>query len=110
MPLTVRVTRNDFAKIAHGLEPKLATIVTATTLEIAAHAKEIVPVKTHNLQRSIHTEHPERLRGLAGTDVEYARFVEYGTVNMAAQPYLTPAVEAARAKFVGRVRRVFDHG
>jgi hypothetical protein len=34
---------------------------------------------------------------LVVNDVPYARYVEYGTVNMAAEPMLGPAV--ARARF-----------
>lgn len=36
---------------------------------------------------------------VVGTNVEYSVYVEFGTYKMAAQPYLRPAVEAARRRF-----------
>jgi isopropylmalate/homocitrate/citramalate synthase len=41
---------------------------------------------------------------VVGTTVEYSVYVEFGTSKMAAQPYLRPAVEAARRK----ADRVFE--
>jgi HK97 gp10 family phage protein len=35
--------------------------------------------------------------GQVGTNVNYARFVEFGTKNMKAQPYLTPGLEASKS-------------
>lgn len=108
--ITLKVTRNDFAKIAATLTPELAVVVTTTALEVEAAAKGRVPVKTGNLRRSIHMEPVDRTHALVGTDVEYAPYVEYGTRKMAARPYLTPAVELSRARFVAAVRAVISHG
>lgn len=36
------------------------------------------------------------------TDVEYAPYVEFGTVHSAPKPYIIPAVEAHRASFINR--------
>jgi len=40
-----------------------------------------------------------------GASAYYAGFVEYGTVKMAAQPFMTPAVNWARGQLAGRLTR-----
>lgn len=58
-----------------------ATVAGALIVETLA--KQNAPVRTGNLRRSIHTEVLESTRALArvsvGTDVEYARTVEFGS-------------------------------
>jgi len=38
------------------------------------------------------------------TDKPYARFVEFGTINQPARPFLTPAVEEVKVTFSGFIR------
>lgn len=101
------VTRNDFAKIAAGLTPEVTKVVVATAYAVEAEAKVAAPVKTGNLRRSIHTVPLDASHAQVGTDVEYAPHQEYGTRNMPAHPFLTPAVEHARAPFLAALARVF---
>lgn len=65
--------------------------------EVAAKAKELAPVDTGALRDSI-ASHMASDAGAAKAeilaDVPYAAFVEFGTANMAAEPYLRPALEA----------------
>ena len=62
-------------------------------------AKSLVPVDTGYLRSTIGADtdgwHVE-----AYAEAEYAQYVEYGTWNMMAQPYFTPAVEQAWQDFV----------
>lgn len=104
------VARNDFAKIGAELAPKVSATVITTALEVEAQAKQMAPVKTGNLRRSIGTQPVDAFHALVGTDVEYAPFQEYGTRHMAAHPYLTPAIEGARIRFVARLKKVFSRG
>ena len=94
--MTVRlvVTRNEFAKLGAALLPKAEELVLKTAYDVEAQAKQTAPAKTGNLRRSLHTTPLGTTAAAVGTDVEY------GTRHMAAQPYLTPAVEAARAPFL----------
>lgn len=101
------VSRNQFAKIGAELGPKVTKVVVATALAVEAEAKASAPVKTGNLRRSIHTVPIDATHAQVGTDVEYAPFVEYGTRHAHAQPYLTPAVEHARAPFLAALSRLF---
>lgn len=103
----VVVSRNEFAKIAAGLGPRVTKVVIATALAVEAEAKTTAPVKTGNLRRSIHTVPLDATHAQVGTDVEYAPYQEYGTRNVPAHPFLTPAVEHARAPFLAALARVF---
>lgn len=62
-------------------------------------AKRLCPVDTGRLRASItwRLEHDAQgLLAVIGTNVEYAPHVEFGTIYMAAQPFLRPALESAR--------------
>lgn len=82
----------------------LAVRAEAAVLEAALYVEEqaklACPVDTGNLRRSITTAMPTVTAGGAstsvGTNVHYAPFVEFGTRHMQAQPYMGPALEAAR--------------
>lgn len=66
----------------------------AGALVIQNAAKEGAPYRTGTLRRSIAIEDgPGEYEVSIGTDVEYAPYVEFGTVNMAARPYLRPALD-----------------
>jgi len=62
---------------------------------------EFAPIDTGALVASIRVQ--EGAKGLVykvgpGAEIVYAEFVEFGTSNMAAQPYVRPAVEMERSK------------
>ena len=60
---------------------------------VEGEAKLRCPVDTGNLRDSIKYSIDENEPAvLIGTNVEYAPYVEFGTVKMQAQPYLRPAV------------------
>jgi phage protein, HK97 gp10 family len=60
--------------------------------EVKALAQQLVPVKTGYLQSSIYAVVKDWVVSV-GTEATYAYFVEAGTRNMKAQPYLIPALE-----------------
>lgn len=72
-------------------------------------ARELAPVDTGNLKANIkQTEFAteENLKVAVESGADYSLFVEYGTVNMDAQPFLTPAFESAKRQ-LDMVRGVF---
>ena len=75
-------------RITKGLE-EIAPIVRDT-------AKDVVPVVTGKLQKSIIAEIDDN-KAIIGSPVEYAPYVEMN------KPYLRPALEAVKIK----IRRVF---
>lgn len=75
----------------------LANATRAGALLIEGRAKELAPVRTGTLRRSIHTEiaesTPTHATVLVGTDTFYAPFQEFGTRFMRAHPFLRPALD-----------------
>ena len=66
-------------------------------------ARSMVPVDTGELAESLDIEYGKWEGGIYGevyTDVYYAVFQEYGTINHSAQPFLRPALEAAMGGWV----------
>lgn len=69
------------------------------SVRVERAAKQACPVDTGRLRSSIAREVGNDERGLVariGTDVSYGIYVEFGTARMRAQPYLRPALGAAR--------------
>lgn len=66
---------------------------------IETGAKRRTPVKTGRLRSSLRTD-VKKLAADIGTNVEYAPFVELGTVRQSAQPFLFPAYEQERRKLI----------
>lgn len=64
--------------------------------KVAEVAKTLAPVETGALRDSIHVEPGGLVTAEARiiADVRYAAFVEFGTSEMSAEPYLAPALEA----------------
>ena len=72
--------------------------VTESCEDLVGQAQNLTPVDTGTLRASIHVESVVQsgftVTGTVATggEAEYAAFVEMGTVNMGAQPYMTPAL------------------
>ena len=84
-------------KVKKGLPLTLKEVA----VNVRNNAKNIVAVKTGRLQRSIRVMNVSSHSVEVRTAVPYAGFVEFGTINQAAQPYLRPAI-AMTAKLVGK--------
>lgn len=86
-------------------------VVQETKDDVVEVAQDRVPVDTGKLQGSI--DGTVRTRGdnivfLVGSPVEYAAYVELGTSNMSAQPYLRPALEQATKSFDRKVAEAVE--
>ena len=101
-----RIVQNDFPKIISGMEAKAEAIVAKTALDLEAHAKSRAPVDTGTLKNSIQATKigPAHWRVVVG--VEYGMYVEWGTANMGAQPFLQPAILAVTPSFLQALRKV----
>jgi HK97 gp10 family phage protein len=66
--------------------------------EVLQAAKAKVPVATGRLSDSLRVRR-EADDVFVGTDVEYAAFVEFGTHDAPAQPFLRPAADSAKPAF-----------
>lgn len=74
---------------------------------LEAFAKQLCPVDTGRLRDSItHEVHGDSTS--AGTNVEYAPYVELGTSKMAAKPYLKPALFDNAKTYVDIVKNEYS--
>jgi len=80
-------------------------------------AKKRCPVDTGTLRNSIAVKKTDDLEVEVGTYLPetgaympYAAFVEYGTSKMKAQPFLFPAYEEEKPKFLKRLKRIVGRG
>lgn len=84
------------------LAQKLKGGMAKAVLVVERQAKEDCPVgETGFLKSSIHSkvETPSgEIVGIVSVGMDYAKFVEYGTFKMPAQPFLFPAVEKQKSR------------
>lgn len=86
-------------RAAHGrIGGDGAKLVKAFTLRVEARAKVYCPVDTGYLKNSISSEftgdgRSGEMSGAVTAGANYARFVEYGTSRMHAQPFMNPALD-----------------
>ena len=83
---------NDFSDlIEQAAFSQIETALEKVGLMAERNAKIACPVDTGRLRNSITHTH-DKNTAYIGTDVEYAPYVEMGTTNTKAQPYLKPAI------------------
>lgn len=112
--------------IVRDCDKKAEQILRKLAFEVEKTAKQLAPYETTALRNSIYTQtdkydgydkavsevaskrpdakvhrnpKPGKGEAIVGPCVEYGIYQEFGTSKMAAQPYMTPAVEAIRSKF-----------
>lgn len=104
--LTWRVVQNDFPKIIRGMEQKADAFVAKTAMDLEAHAKGIVAVDTGTLKNSIQAIRIGSAHWRVVVNADYGVYVEWGTVNMPARPFIQPAVQAVTPAFLRALRTV----
>lgn len=88
------LTVNNADLTKRNVREALAVALEEVGMLAERYAKMLCPVDTGNLRNSItHTVDGENLVAYLGTPVEYAPYVEMGTIKMRAQPYIRPAFE-----------------
>jgi HK97 gp10 family phage protein len=88
----------DPQQVLRVMSRNIDTLSTVEPYRIAkaveVYAKEFVPKDTWHLHDNIRAEGHRVV-----ADTEYAWYVEYGTKKMKEQPYMRPAIEAAKQLF-----------
>lgn len=87
--MSVKFTDNS-REVLSAFEEAKARGLERIGLEAEGYAKDLCPVDTGNLRNSI-SHLVDGDSAYIGTNVEYAPYVELGTVKQKAQPYLKPA-------------------
>lgn len=88
--ISMEITVDNTEAVKGGLKSAFARALERIGLQAEGYAKDLCPVDTGNLRNSI-THTSDGKAAYIGTNVEYGKYVELGTVKMAAQPYLRPA-------------------
>lgn len=101
---TVELTWNGDAYLAR-VEKDVQALIRRYAYLIEQEAKRLCPVDTGNLRSTIRTE-LEEFAGAVVVGADYAAFVELGTHDSPAQPYLFPAWEMYREAFIRDLQNV----
>lgn len=97
----------ELTDMASGVNRHAAKAVRETAVDVENLAKQLAPVDTGTLRRSIHHEiSDDGLDAEVGTDVEYGPAQEFGTSVMPPAPYLGPALDEMEPTFVERLARI----
>lgn len=105
--VTIRVVSNRLPSMPAALREAVVAQVTTSTLDGEARAKQLCPVLTGTLRRSIHSVFSRGgLTGTYGPSVAYGFFVEFGTRHMGARPYMRPSAEYVLPRFAEQIRRL----
>lgn len=80
---------------AGDVTKKASAAVRKTAHDIVASSQRFAPVDTGAMRSSIHTVFPDaaRLTADIGPTVHYAPYVEFGTIQNRAQPFMGPALD-----------------
>lgn len=82
---------NGLAEIAQRIEGSISEIIAAGADAVCNNAKSICPVDTGALRDSISVSAAGN-RAEISANTDYAAYVEFGTSQMAPQPYLVPSL------------------
>lgn len=108
LTIQARIIFNHIPQGIARLQTKIDDAVERVGDDAVDLAHSIVPVDTGQLRTSIHRT--DNARGgwvtiLAGGEAAfYAGYIEFGTVKMAARPFLTPAARFAQEVLPDRIR------
>lgn len=126
-----KVDQKKLVAYANRIKKALPDTIKGLGFAVQARAAMNAPVDFGALQNSIYTRTfdedplPASLPGpasrrvklprptnnkhvIVGPSVEYGLYIEMGTKNMGAQPYLSPAVRAIKQQFDREVKKVFN--
>jgi HK97 gp10 family phage protein len=97
----------DLARAATGIDVKGEAAAEKVGKGALASARANVPVLSGALKNSLYLTQ-SGARAVVGTDLFYARFVEYGTTRMAPDPFIGPAFVEWAPKLVQEVEGIRD--
>lgn len=124
MPVQIILTRNRFPEVLRQMRDEASKIVRETAFQIqtnvlegmsSAHSGriygdhqasapgEMPAIDIGNLIGSVQVEaEPGAAEAFVYTGAEYSAHLEFGTIHIAARPFMTPAVEQERTGFERR--------
>lgn len=109
MSVQIRQSGFNFAELSRRVRENIADELNNGAQSCVLLAQQLAPVDTGFMRDHIaQTEDAtsEHLRVTMESQADYSVFVEYGTVNAEAQPFMTPAFESARRQVNNSLLRV----
>ena len=107
MSLEITVNSAPIRQLADTLGPDVQRILEEVAEFIKERARQLAPVLTGQLRDSIDVL-VQDWGFLVVAGVEYAQFVEFGTVRMAAHPFLTPAIQEGAALLERKLKELLS--
>lgn len=104
--MSIKVIYNHSQAASQQMQKQLAEIVQAATYAVEADAKKRAPVDTGALRNSIQSSFPAPKTGIVSASVEYAPYVEFGTIHNKPQPFLLPALKAVKPLLRARLATI----
>jgi hypothetical protein len=98
--IKVSMDTGPLEKIIFNCDSMPPNIVEEFAAEVESYAKGFAPVDTGALMNSIQWFMVGEATARIQPDVDYDIYQELGTYKMAAQPFLTPAIEAVAGRFL----------
>ena len=100
----VEVIQDNTGEWSEAMKAAVAQGLERVGLMAEGYAKARCPVDTGRLRSSITHMQLDAQTEAIGTNVEYGKFVEYGTSRAAAQPARTPAATEHAAEYAAVMR------
>jgi HK97 gp10 family phage protein len=92
------------------LKAESSAVVRETTHRVADRMRRMVPTPSGTLLQAIEAQVAVKTgltgRVTIGAEAFYWKFLEYGTVKMAARPFIRPAAEFESNNFIARMRAI----
>lgn len=105
----IRGMANKFAAAPAKATALIRAATVKTTIDTAADARRNAPVDTGYLRSSIATDYQisgTSVLGAVEAGANYAAYVENGTSRMAPQPFLRPAFDKHRQKWIRAMEQI----
>ena len=99
------IKKNKIPDVMRATENAIQKSLKSAAILVEGEAITRTPVDTGNLRGSM-THDVGKNEARVGTNVEYAPYVEFGTSDMAAQPYLRPALDENTRKITSLISDV----
>jgi len=99
LSVIIKKTGFNMAGLSRRVRGNIAGVLNGGAESCISLAQQLAPVDTGFMKENIaQTEEAtaDNLKVTMESQADYSVFIEYGTVNMEAQPFMTPAFESAR--------------
>ena len=105
--IKVDLTENNVELIRSATKEAITKALEAVGMQAENYAKEKCPVDTGRLRNSItHAQEGEDTE-MIGTNVEYAPYVEYGTIHYpTARPFIKPAATEHTEEYTNIIKEI----